>query len=94
MAFVGPWEVFGDFPLALSVVPAAMDAPWNYDKSGNPKDAEIAQQFADQDDYVVAVREEEARMGLKDHYLSKALGDTRRQRLMTAISLYVDGKAM
>ena len=26
-AFAGPWEVFGDFPLTLSTVPPAMDAP-------------------------------------------------------------------
>lgn len=93
MAFAGPWEVFGDFPLTLSVVPPAMDAQWNYDESGRPKDTELVQQFADQDDYIVAVRQEEASIGLKDHHLSEALEDSKRQRLMTAMRLYADGKA-
>lgn len=93
MAFTGPWEVFGNFPLTLSVVPPAMDAPWNYDKSGNPKDAELVQRFADQDDYIVAVRQEEARLGLKNCYLSEALADTKRQRLTTAMRRYTNGKA-
>ena len=26
-SFAGPWEIFGDFPLTLSIVPPAMDAP-------------------------------------------------------------------
>lgn len=36
-AFAGPWEIFGDFPLTLSTVPPAINAPWNYD-GGRPKD--------------------------------------------------------
>lgn len=38
-AFAGPWEVFADFPLHLSTTPAVMDAPWNYNEDGSPKDA-------------------------------------------------------
>lgn len=93
MAFTGPWEVFGSFPLTLSVVPPARDAPWNYDKSGHPTDAELVQRFADQDDYIVALRQEEARMGLTDCCLSEALADAKRQRLTTAMRLYTNGKA-
>jgi aminoglycoside phosphotransferase (APT) family kinase protein len=40
-AFAGPWEVFGDFPLTLSTVPSAMDAPWNYDEEGSPKSTDL-----------------------------------------------------
>ncbi|TGO46274.1 hypothetical protein BOTNAR_0599g00030 [Botryotinia narcissicola] len=34
MSFAGPWEIFGDFPLTLSVTPPAMNAPFNYDRNG------------------------------------------------------------
>ncbi|RDL40811.1 uncharacterized protein BP5553_00790 [Venustampulla echinocandica] len=50
-AFAGPWEMFGDFPLNISIVPPAMDAPWNYDEGGYPKCADLVQKFADQQDY-------------------------------------------
>ncbi|KAF8850550.1 hypothetical protein BDZ45DRAFT_769962 [Acephala macrosclerotiorum] len=53
-AFAGPWEVFGDFPLTLSTVPPAMDAPWNYDKEGSPKSTDLIRKFADQKDYIAA----------------------------------------
>lgn len=92
-AFAGPWEIFGDFPLTLSIVPPAMDAPWNYDDEGNPKSPELAQQFADQKDYVAAVRQEEQRSGGHQYCLSEALGDSRRQQLATTMRLYQNGKA-
>ncbi|KAK1657037.1 hypothetical protein BDP55DRAFT_41921 [Colletotrichum godetiae] len=28
-SFAGPWEIFADFPLTLSMVPPAIDVPWN-----------------------------------------------------------------
>ena len=93
MAFAGPSEVFGNFPLTLSVVPPAMDVPWDYDESEHPKDPELAQRFAEQDDYIAAVRREEAKMALRGRYLSEALADTKRQRLMTAMRLFTNGKA-
>ena len=92
MAFAGPWEVFGDFPLSFSTVPPAMDAPWNYNDDGTPKSAELARQFTDQRDYVAAVKEEESRSGGNDHYLSEALEDSARQQLATAMRLFQDGK--
>ncbi|KAI3336838.1 hypothetical protein HD806DRAFT_19503 [Xylariaceae sp. AK1471] len=90
-AFAGPWEVFADFPLTLSTIPPAMDAPWNHDEMGCPKDPEIAQKYADQRDYIAAVKEQESEGG-GDHYLSDALGDSRRQQLVTAMRLYQGGK--
>ena len=93
MAFAGPWEILGNFPLTLSVVPPAMDVPWDYDESGRPKDPELAQRFAEQDDYIAAVRQEETRKGLRDRYLSDALADTKRQQLMMAMRLSTNGKA-
>ncbi|UPK93058.1 hypothetical protein LCI18_003993 [Fusarium solani-melongenae] len=91
-AFAGPWEIFGDFPLTLSIVPPAMDAPWNYNKDGSPKAADLAQQFADQEDYVAAVTREENRNGEKTHHLSETLRDSKRQQLATAMRLYENGK--
>ena len=90
-AFAGPWEIFGDFPLSFSTVPPPMDVPWNYNKDGSPKDAELAQKFADQREYVAAVRREENRLG-HVHHLSEALEDSRRQQLATAMRLFQNRK--
>lgn len=91
-AFAGPWELFGDFPLNLSIVPRIIDVPWNYDEEGNPKDPNLAQQFTDQAFYVSAVKEEETRSGWENYRLSEALMDSRRQQLVTAMRLYQRGK--
>jgi len=91
-AFAGPWEVFGDFPLTLSVVPPAIDAPWNYDEEGNPKSPGLVQQFADQKDYLAAVRREEGKHGGDQHFLSASLEDSRRQQLATAMRLFQNAK--
>lgn len=91
-AFAGPWEVFGDFPLSFSTVPPAMDVPWDYNEDGSPKSAELARKFADQRDYVAAVKEEENKSGGNDHCLSEALEDSRRQQLATAMRLFQNGK--
>lgn len=91
-AFAGPWEIFADFPLTLSMVPSAIDVPWNYDEQGDPVTPELKQQLADQKSYVVAVRKAEDEMGTSS-LLSEALNDRRRQQLMTAMRLYQSGKA-
>ncbi|KAJ6092777.1 hypothetical protein N7486_008066 [Penicillium sp. IBT 16267x] len=88
-AYAGPWELFGEFPLTLSMIPPDMDAPWNYDESGVPKDAESVQRR----DYITAVIEKEEEMGVREGYrLSIALQDSRRQHLATAMRLYQRGK--
>ncbi|KAK1966174.1 hypothetical protein LY78DRAFT_703131 [Colletotrichum sublineola] len=90
-SFAGPWEMVGDFPLTLSMVPPAMDAPWNYNKQGDPNTEELKQQLADQKSYVVAVKKAENSMGTGS-LLSDALEDWRRQQLVTAMRLYQRGK--
>lgn len=93
-AFAGPWEIFGEFPLTLLTIPPEMDAPWNYDENGFPRDEESKQRFADRQDYIIAVMEKEKEMGLTNGYrLSMALQDTSRQYLATAMRLYQTGKA-
>jgi len=63
------------------------------DEEGNPKNAELIQKFADQQDYIKFVREEERRNEGNSYHLSKALGDSQRQQLITAMRLYQSGKA-
>ncbi|EER37499.1 conserved hypothetical protein [Histoplasma capsulatum H143] len=48
-AFAGPWEISGEFPLTLSIVPPVMDVPWNYDENGLPKDAKDRQRLVDRE---------------------------------------------
>ncbi|KAG9232261.1 hypothetical protein BJ875DRAFT_515019 [Amylocarpus encephaloides] len=92
-AFAAPWEVFAEFPLTLSMTPAKMDAPWNYDEHGNPKDEELLHQVLDQGLYVEAVRKAEAAAGIWDEQLiSRSLQDSRRQHLITAMRLFNSGK--
>jgi len=92
-AFAAPWEVFAEFPLTLSMTPAKMDAPWNYDEQGNPKDEELLQQALDQRHYVEAVRKAEAAAGLRGNQLiSRSLQDSRRQNLIAAMRLFNSGK--
>ncbi|KAH8766795.1 hypothetical protein F5883DRAFT_671665 [Diaporthe sp. PMI_573] len=91
-AFAGPWEIFADFPLTLSTVPPAMDAPWNYNQDGSPKAADLAQKLADQEDYVEAVAAGENGGGGDNHRLSEMLRDSKRRQLATAMRLYGNGK--
>jgi len=92
-AFAAPWEVFGDFPLTLSATPPAMDLPINYDEAGIPKDEELAEKFRDRQSYITAVKSEEEKLGLNNPSpLSKALGDSKRQHLISAMRLYQNGK--
>lgn len=92
-AFAGPWEISGEFPLTLSVIPPDMDAPWNYDERGIPKDAEDKQKLVDREHYIAMVIEKEREIGLTGgHRLSMALQDSSRQYLATAMRLYQRGK--
>ncbi|CZT13631.1 uncharacterized protein RCO7_10853 [Rhynchosporium graminicola] len=92
-AYAGPWEIFADFPLTLSAVPRAMDAPWNYDEDGTPKNASTLRQFADRRDYVAFVRQAEEDSGGNGHTLSEVLENPEKQQLITAMRLYQEGKA-
>jgi len=91
-AFAAPWEVLADFPLTLSTIPPAIDAPWNYDEAGNPKDEETIQRYADRKAYLAAVREQEIKKGI-DNSLSAALADSKREQLIRAMRIYENGKA-
>lgn len=92
-AFAALWELSGEFPLTLSVVPPDMDAPWKYDESGCPKDAEDQQAFADRGEYIAKVIEKERARGLTEGCrLSAAFQDSKRQSLATAMTLYQRGK--
>ncbi|KAL5360791.1 hypothetical protein BJX96DRAFT_184803 [Aspergillus floccosus] len=93
-AFAAPHEVAGEFPLSISVIPPAMDVPWNYDEAGCPKDPEVQQRFADRASYVAIVRQKEEEQGLTEGYtLSASLEDSQRQYLTLAMRLYQGGKA-
>lgn len=93
-AFAAPWEIAGDFPLTLSTVPPAMDAPWNYDEMGRPKDSILAKKFANQKDYIANIKDaEDARSIAELPRLWNLLQDSCKQRLMTAMMrLYPSGK--
>jgi hypothetical protein len=92
-AFTAPWEIFGDFPLTLSVTPPEMDMPSNYDALGNPKDEELAEKFRDRKKYLLAVKREEERLGLDGKLLlSDVLGDSKRGAMVSAMRLYETGK--
>ncbi|EGD96537.1 hypothetical protein TESG_03977 [Trichophyton tonsurans CBS 112818] len=88
-AFAAPWETV-DFPLTLSTIPEAMDAPWNYDEHGVPKDEKIRERLVDRKDYIAAVCQAE---GSGPPILSSILNDQKVQDLATAMRLYAtDGK--
>ncbi|OCL11280.1 hypothetical protein AOQ84DRAFT_229648 [Glonium stellatum] len=93
-AFAAPWEIAGDFPLTLSTIPPAMDAPWNYDEMGKPLDPILAKKFANQKDYIANIKDaEDARSITELPRLLNLLQDSCKQRLMTAIMrLYPSGK--
>ena len=93
MAFAAPWEIAGDFPLTLSTVPPPMDAPWNYDEVGKPRDPILAQKFANQKDYIANIKDaEDARSVTGLPRLLNALQDSYKQHLITAMRLYRSGK--
>lgn len=62
--------------MTLSVVPPALDALWNYDEMGIPKDAEDKQNFADREEYVSIVTQIANEQSLmKGYTLSSVLKD-------------------
>ncbi|KAH8708352.1 hypothetical protein GQ44DRAFT_763514 [Phaeosphaeriaceae sp. PMI808] len=94
MAWAAPWEVAGDFPLTLAVVPPAMDAPWHYDEVDNPKNTDLAKRFANQREYIANIKDaEDARSITESPRLSNLLQNSPKQRLMYGMDLYSNGKA-
>ncbi|RDW67451.1 uncharacterized protein DSM5745_09317 [Aspergillus mulundensis] len=92
-AFAAPYEISGEFPLSLSVVPPAIDVPWDYDEGGRPKRPEDIERFADRDTYIAIVKQKEEELGLSGEcLLSKILEDSDRQYLASALRLYKRGK--
>jgi len=83
-----PWDVVG-FPLFLSTTPAPMDAPWNYDDLGRPKDPSTAGLWEERAEYVLRVREAEVTNGLDGRW-SNVLADRASQDLAGALKLYAD----
>ena len=70
-----------------------MDAPWDYDENGLPKDEESKQKYADRQNYLQEVERIEEQTGPpKGYRLSEALRDHRRQSLATAMRLFQIGK--
>ena len=86
-----PWECVS-FPMTLRLVPAPMDAPWNYDENGIPTDEETRTRIADTIRYIGAVQEVERSKGLSS-LLSATLADQASQDLASGMKLYTqDGK--
>lgn len=91
-AFAAPYEISGEFPLSLLVIPPAMDVSWKYDEAGCLKDPEVRQKFDDRTSYIAIVRHKAQERGLTGGYtLSAALQDAQRQHLASAMRLYQDG---
>ncbi|WEW60881.1 hypothetical protein PRK78_006369 [Emydomyces testavorans] len=90
-AFAAPWETL-EFPLTLNMVPAAMDAPWNYDERGMPRDEKTRERLVEREDYIAAVaRAEKSTPALP--MLSSMLKNQRVQDLATAMRLFAsEGK--
>lgn len=83
-----PWELV-QFPLFLSMIPRAMDADFNDDEYGRPKDPDTQLRWQERADYVQLVREAEVSK-MKEATLSSILGNTNVQGLACAIKLYHD----
>jgi hypothetical protein len=85
-----PWELL-EFPLFLSIVPPPMDAPWNYNSYGQPKDPDTRRTWEDQERYANMVVEAESRTGINNK-LSSMLQNPAAQHLAYAIRQYPEGK--
>ena len=86
-----PWECIY-FPVTLLVVPALMDAPWNYDENGIATDEETRSLIDEQAGYVDLVKQAERSKGLSS-LLSTTLANKANQDLAYAMKLYTeDGK--
>ena len=86
-----PWECVY-FPITLSLLPAPMDAPWNYDENGIATDPETRSMIDERNEYIHTVREAERNEGLSS-LLSATLAEQASQDLAYAMKLYTeDGK--
>ena len=86
-----PWECVY-FPITLSLLPAPMDAPWNYDEHGIATDADTRSMIDERIGYINSVQEVERSKGLSS-LLSATLADRASQDLAYAMKLYTeDGK--
>ena len=68
-----------------------MDAPWNYDGSGQPIDEEMQMLWRDRDSYSEFIRQSEDILD-KDHKLSTVLHDEYVQGIAFALAGYENGK--
>jgi len=68
-----------------------MDAPWNYDKHGQPVDADITLAWEERAEYLQMVKDAEIALK-KDTMLSRTLANPDAQGLAYAIKVYPDGK--
>lgn len=94
MAFAGPWERSGDFPLTLLLTPRAMDAPFNHDDYRSPKFPELIQRLTNRAKYIAAVKNAESQNNhVYEYSLTEALSDSKRQEIATGVRLYCDRKA-
>ena len=86
-----PWE-YVYFPMTMVVVPAPMDAPYNYDENGKATNADIRTDILDQAKYINTVKQVEQSKGLSP-LLSATLAHQGHQDLAYAMKLYTeDGK--
>ncbi|KAK2748271.1 hypothetical protein FQN57_000929 [Myotisia sp. PD_48] len=81
-----PWETL-EIPWPIFVVPQPMDAPYNYDDQGAPKDEEVRELLLERRDYIAAVARAED-PGKPSQCLSSILGNQRVQDLAPAIRLF------
>lgn len=83
-----PWEII-EFPLFLTTVAKAMDAPWNYDQNGQPNNPATQLRWTERAEYVQMVQAAETAKQ-KDTILSETLGNSDIQGLAHAIKVYHD----
>ncbi|OAT13807.1 hypothetical protein BDBG_08936 [Blastomyces gilchristii SLH14081] len=83
-----PWELMA-FPLFLTIIPPPMDAPWNYDSNGLPKDQDVRQLWEEREDYVRMVQYAEEKQNV-DNSLSTTLASQDIQSLASAVKLYLE----
>ncbi|KAG2420429.1 hypothetical protein HFD88_000041 [Aspergillus terreus] len=83
-----PWQLV-EPPLFLSIVPATMDDPNNYEADGTPKNQSEIQRLQERSEYAKFVQAKEEEMGI-DEKLSETLLDPNIQSLARAIKVYHD----
>lgn len=81
-----------EFPLAVSALPVAVDAPWNYNPDGSAKAADGIAQHKDREGYLQVVRDAESELGIPPK-LSEVLRNEKVRDVTAAMKLFsVDGK--